>query len=140
MFITNSVLDIQQTSDAAGKRQFFGDSSNLVNNLFREREGRPATSRVARVNTTLLNVLQDRAYVALLGVAKSINVQLNSVLKKSIQVDRTIWCDVCSGLHVSNQVRVVIDNSHTTTTKNVAWADYQRVTNTASGISCLVHS
>ena len=139
MLVADGVLDVQETSNAAGKCQLFGDGPNLVNNLFREREGRPAASGVARVNTALLDVLQDGAHVALLGVTKSINVQLNGVLKEGVQVDRTVWCDVCSGFHVSDQVGIVVNNGHTATTKNVAWADNQRVTNSTSGVASLVH-
>ena len=84
VLVADSVLDVQETSNAAGKRQLFGDGPNLVNNLFREREGRPAASGVARVNTALFDVLQDGAYVALLGVAESVNVQLNGVLEEGV--------------------------------------------------------
>ena len=139
MLVADGVLDVQEASDAAGKRQLFGDGPNLVNNLFRKREGRPAASGVARVNTALLDVLQDGTYVALLGVAKRVDVQLNGVLKEGIQVDRTVWCDVCSRLHVGDQVGIVVNNGHTATTKNVAWADNQRVTNSTSGVASLVH-
>ena len=140
MLVANGVLDVQETSNATGKRQFFGDGPNLVNNLFREREGRPAASGVARVNTALLDVLQDGAHVALLGVTESVNVQLNGVLKEGIQIDRTVWRDVCSRLHVSDQVGIVVDNSHAATTKNVAWADNQWVANAACSVASLVHS
>ena len=91
------------------------------------------------MNTALFDVLQDGTYVALLGVAESINVQLNGVLEEGIQVDRTVWRDVCSGFHVGNQVGVVVDNGHTATTKNVAWADNQWVANATSGVTRLVH-
>ena len=139
MLVADGVLDVQEASDTAGKRQLFGDGPNLVNNLFREREGRPAASGVARVNTALLDVLQYGTHVALLGVAERVDVQLNGVLKEGIQVDRTVWRDVCSRLHVGDQVGVVVDNGHAATTKNVAWADNQRVTNATSGIASLVH-
>ena len=139
MLVADGVLDVQETSDTAGKRQLFGDGSNLVNNLFREREGRPAASGVARVNTALLDVLQDGTHVALLGVAESVNVQLNGVLEEGIQVDRTVWREVGSGLHVGDQVGIVVDNGHAAATKNVAWADNQRVTNATSGVASLVH-
>ncbi len=89
--------------------------------------------------TALLNVLQDGAYVALLGVAESVNVQLNGVLQEGVQVDRTIWRDVRRGLHVGDQVGVIVDNGHAATTKNVAWADNQWVANAASGVASLVH-
>ena len=92
------------------------------------------------MNTALFDVLQDGTYVALLGVAESINVQLNGVLEEGIQVDRTVWRDVRRGLHVGNQVGVVVDNGHATTTKDVAWANNQRVTNATSGVASLVHS
>ena len=46
---------------------------------------------------------------------------------------------MCGGLHVGDQVGVVVDNGHATTTKNVAWADNQRVTNATSGVTSLVH-
>ena len=139
MLVANGVLDVQQASDTAGKRQLFGDGPNLVNNLFRKREGRPAASGVARVNTALFDVLQDGTYVALLGVAESVNVQLNGVLEEGIQVDRTVWRDVRRGLHVGNQVGVVVDNGHTATTKNVAWADNQWVANATCSVASLVH-
>ena len=72
MLVADGVLDVQEAANTAGKRQLFGDGPNLVNNLFREREGRPAAGGVARVNTALFDVLQDGAYVALLSVAESI--------------------------------------------------------------------
>ena len=139
MLVADGILDVQEASDTASKRQLFGDGPNLVNNLFREREGRPAASGVARVNTTLLDVLQNGTYVAFLGVTERVNIQLNGVLKEGIQVDGTVWCDVCSGLHVGDQVGIVVDNGHAATTKNVAWANNQWVTNATSGVASLVH-
>ena len=47
---------------------------------------------------------------------------------------------MCSGFHVGDQVGVVVDNGHTATTKNVAWADNQWVANTASSVTSFVHS
>ena len=44
------------------------------------------------------------------------------------------------GLHIGDQVGVVVDNGHAATTKNVAWADNQRVTNATCSVTRLVHS
>ena len=47
---------------------------------------------------------------------------------------------MCGGLHVGDQVGVVVDNGHTATTKNVAWADNQWVANATRSVASFVHS
>ena len=91
------------------------------------------------MNATLLDVLQNGTNIALLGVAESVNVQLNSVLEEGVQVDRTVWRDVCSGFHIGDQIGIVVDNGHTATTKDVTWADNQWVANATSSVASLIH-
>ena len=74
----------------SGERQATRGLADLGHNPVGEREGREAAGGVAGVDAALLDVLEDRAHVALLGVTEGIDVQLDGVLEEGVEVDGVV--------------------------------------------------
>ena len=77
-----------------------------------EREGREAAGGVAGVDAALLDVLEDRAHVALLGVAEGVDIELDGVLEEGVEVDGVVRGDLGGLGHVAHEVLVIVDDAH----------------------------
>ena len=96
----------------AGERQATRGLADLLHDLVGEREGREAAGRVAGVDAALLDVLEDSAHVALLGVAEGVHVELDGVLEEGVEVDGVVRGDLGGLLHVAHEVVVIVDDAH----------------------------
>ena len=79
------------------------------------------------MDAALLDVLEDRAHVALLVVAEGVDVELDGVLEERVEVDGVVGRDLRGLEHVLLEVGVIVDDGHAAPAEHVARTDQQRI-------------
>ncbi len=139
LLVLDRKLDVEKAVDVHRKRKLAGNVAHALHDGIGEREGRPTARGVAGVDPALLDVLEDRAHVALGAVAEGVNVQLDGILQERVEVDGVVRRDARGLGHVGAKVVVVVDDRHATTAQHVARAHEQRVANATRDLGGVLH-
>ena len=122
----DGILHVHQAAHAKRHGNARRGIAQLRHERVGEAKGRNARGGIARMDTGLLDMLQDAADIDLVPVAERVHVAFHSALEESVEVDWVVRRDPRGLGHVLPQVLRVVGDHHAAATQHVARAHEQR--------------
>ena len=123
-------LHVERTGDVEGLADLLSNLLQSVEVLLGKGEGREDESGITRVNTGVLDVLGDGVDEELSVVRDGININLLGVVDELRDDDGVERRNVGGGRQVVLQLRLVVDDVHSSTRQDVRRSDQDRVSGT----------
>ena len=122
-------LHVEGTGDVPGLGDLLSDHLDTLDSGSRQVGGRKNKRSIARVNTSVLNVLTDCVEKELAVMCNSIDIDFASALNELGDNDGVVGRDAGGGKKLVLELSLRPDNSHGSAGENVRRADEDRVLN-----------
>ena len=123
----DGVLHVDQAAYAQRHRDAARGLAKLCLQALAKAERRDAGRGVARVDTGLLDMLQNAANVDLFAIAQGVDIGLDRTLQEAVQIHRVVGANARGLGHVIAQMLGIVGDHHAAAAQHVARTHQQRV-------------